>query len=162
MMTAKTIIIGYGNIDRADDGVAFAVINELRRQLGQRMLEEGDTGLDELGNKNDSIFLSQLVPEIMELLTGYNKIIFVDAHVGSDLEELNCAPVIAQYVSSSFTHHMTPSALMAFLQTLYQCEPQAHLISIHGYDFDFKKTFSPQVQAQVKPAVDAILKLLKQ
>jgi hydrogenase maturation protease len=161
-MTAKIIIIGYGNIYRADDGVAFAVINELRRQLRQKLLEEGDTGLDELGGENDSIFLLQLVPEIMEMLTGYNKIIFVDAHVGPDMEDINCSPVEAQYVSSSFTHHMTPSALLAFLKTMYQSEPQAHLVSIRGCDFDFKKTVSSKVQALVQPAVDAILKLIDQ
>jgi len=161
-MNSKTIIIGYGNIYRADDGVAFVVINELRRQLGQKLLEEGDTGLDELGGENDSIFLLQLVPEIMELLTGYNRIFFVDAHVGSDLEDLNCSPVTAQYISSSFTHHMTPSALLAFLKTMYQCEPEAHLVSICGYDFDFKPTLSPKVQALVQPAVDAILKVINQ
>ena len=147
---------------RADDGVAFAVINELRRQLGQKLLEEGDTGLDELGGENDSIFLLQLIPEIMELLAGYNRIIFVDAHVGSDLEDLNCSPVSAQYVSSSFTHHMMPSALLAFLKTMYQSEPQAHMVSIRGYDFDFKPTLSPKVQALVPPAVDAILKVIDQ
>ena len=152
-MNSKTIIIGYGNIYRSDDGVAFAVINELRRQLGQKLLEDGDTGMDEMDGENDSIFLLQLVPEIMELLTGYNKIIFVDAHVGSDLEDLNCSPVEAQYVSSSFTHHMTPAALLAFLKTMYQCEPKAHLVSIRGYDFDFKRTLSPKVQALVQPAV---------
>jgi Ni,Fe-hydrogenase maturation factor len=136
------------------------VINELRRQLGQKLLEEGDTGLDELAGENDSIFLLQLIPEIMELLAGYNKIIFVDAHVGSDMKDLNCSPVLAEYVSSSFTHHMTPSALLAFLKTMYQCEPQAHLVSIRGYDFDFKRTLSPQEQALVQPAVDAILKVV--
>ena len=161
-MNSKTIIIGYGNIYRADDGVAFVVINELRRQLGQKLLEEGDTGLDELTGENDSIFLLQLVPEIMELLAGYNRIIFVDAHVGSDLEDLNCSPVSAQYISSSFTHHMTPSALLAFLKTMYQCEPEAHLVSICGYDFDFKPTLSPKVKALVQPAVDAILKVIDQ
>ena len=161
-MNSKIIIIGYGNIYRSDDGVAFAVINELRRQLGQKLLEEGDTGLDELKSENDSIFLLQLVPEIMELLTDYNKIIFVDAHVGSDLEDLNCSPVEAQYVSSSFTHHMTPAALLAFLKTMYQCEPEAHMVSICGCDFDFKRTLSPNVQALVQPAVDAILKVIDQ
>jgi hydrogenase maturation protease len=161
-MNSKTIIIGYGNIYRSDDGVAFTVINELRRQLGQKLLEEGDTGLDELGGENDSIFLLQLVPEIMELLTGYDKIIFVDAHVGSDLEALNCSPVEAQYISSSFTHHMMPAAISAFLKTMYHCEPKAHLASIRGYDFDFKRTLSPQVQALVQPAVDAILKVIDQ
>jgi Ni,Fe-hydrogenase maturation factor len=134
----------------------------LRRQLGQKLLEEGDTGLDELGGENDSIFLLQLVPEIMELLAGYNRIIFVDAHVGTDLEDLNCSPVEAQYVSSSFTHHMTPAALLAFLKTMYQSEPRAHLISTRGYDFDFKRTLSPKVQALVKPTVDAILKVIDQ
>jgi hydrogenase maturation protease len=161
-MNSKTIIIGYGNIYRADDGVAFAVINELRRQLEQKPLEEGDTGLDELTGENDSIFLLQLVPEIMELLAGYNKIIFIDAHVGSDPEDLNCSTVEAEYVSSSFTHHMTPSVLLAFLKTMYQREPEAHLVSICGYDFDFKPTLSPKVQALVQPAVDAILKLINQ
>jgi hydrogenase maturation protease len=159
-MNSKTIIIGYGNIYRTDDGVAFAVINELRRQLKQEPLEEGDTGLDELGGENDSIFLLQLVPEIMELLAGYNRIIFVDAHVGSDMEDLNCSPVEAQYISSSFTHHMTPSALLAFLKTMYQREPEAHLVSIRGCDFDFKQTLSPRVQALVQPAVDTILKVI--
>jgi hydrogenase maturation protease len=161
-MKPKTIIIGYGNIDRADDGVAFAVINELRRQLGRKILEEGDTGLDELNNENDSIFLSQLVPEIMELLTGYNRIVFVDAHVGSDMEDLSLSPVVAQYISSSFTHHITPATLLAFLKTMYQCEPQAHLVSIRGYDFDFKRAFSPKVQALVLPAANSILKLMNQ
>ena len=159
-MNSKTIIIGYGNIYRADDGVAFAVINELRRQLGQKLLEEGDTGLDELTGENDSIFLLQLVPEIMELLAGYNRIIFVDAHVGPDMEDLNCSPVLAQYISSSFTHHMTPSALLAFLKTMYQCEPQAYMVSIRGSDFDFKRTLSSKVQALVQPAVDAIIKVI--
>ena len=159
-MNPKTIIIGYGNIYRADDGVAFAVINELRRQLGQKLLEEGDTGLDELNGENDSIFLLQLVPEIMELFAGYNRIIFVDAYVGSDMEDLNCSPVSAQYISSSFTHHMTPSALLAFLKSMYECVPQAHLVSIRGINFDFKRTFSPQVQALIQPAADTVFRLI--
>ena len=98
-MNSKTIIIGYGNIYRADDGVAFAIINELRRQLGQKLLEEGDTGLDELTGENDSIFLLQLVPEIMELLAGYNKIIFVDAHVGL------CRLARLDKIGNGYGHH---------------------------------------------------------
>jgi Ni,Fe-hydrogenase maturation factor len=78
------------------------------------------------------------------------------------MEDLNCSPVSAQYISSSFTHHMTPSALLAFLKTMYQSEPQAHLVSIRGNDFDFKRTLSSKVQAFVQPAVDAILKVIDQ
>ena len=158
-MSYKTIIIGYGNTDRADDGVAFSIVNELRDRLGQKKLDDGETGLDELNSENDSVFLSQLVPEIMELLRGYKRIIFVDAHVGSDRGDISCSPLSAQYVFSSFSHHMTPPTILAFLETMYQCQPEAHLVSISGCDFDFKRTLSPKVQALVNPAVEAILKL---
>ena len=90
----RTIIIGYGNIDRSDDGVACEIINLVRQNLGQKILEDGDMGLENLDGEIDSIFLPQLVPEIMELITGYEQIIFVDAHTGDDMEDLNCSKVI--------------------------------------------------------------------
>jgi hydrogenase maturation protease len=159
-MTASTIIIGYGNVDRGDDGVAFVVVNELRRRMGRSVLQEEDTGLDDLTRHNDTIFMQQLVPEVMELFTAYDRMVFVDAHVGPDREDLNCSPVLPEYVASSFTHHMTPPAFLAFLKTLYHCEPEAYLVSIRGYDFDFTRTLSPGTRALVGRAADAIQKLM--
>lgn len=157
----KTIVVGYGNIDRADDGVAFEVINVLRRHLGQKMLIEGDTGLDELGSGTDSIFLPQLMPEIMEILVDYDQVIFVDAHVGAETNDLNCQPVVPEYVSSTFTHHMTPASLLAFLQVLYSKEPAGHIVSLRGHDFDFKRTLSPGTKGFIPAAIEKILELLK-
>ena len=157
----RTIIIGYGNIDRSDDGLAYEVVNLVRQNLEQNILEEGDTGLEELGGEIDSVFLPQLVPEIMELLKDYEQIIFVDAHAGADLEDLNCSKVTPQCVSSTFTHHMTPETLLAFLKTLYQHEPEAYLVSVRAHDFDFKRTFSPKTQSLLGPASDKIIQLLK-
>ena len=155
-----TIVIGYGNIDRADDGAAYEIINSLRTHFGQKKLEDDDTGMDDLGAEPDSVFLSQLVPEIMETLTGYDRIIFVDAHVGDELDELSCVRVMPEYVSSSFTHHMMPASLLAFLHTLYRHEPECHLVSVRGYDFDFKRSLSPKVSANIKPAVEKIIQLI--
>jgi hydrogenase maturation protease len=157
----RTIIIGYGNIDRSDDGVAYEIINLVRQNLGQKILEDGDTGLEKLKGEIDSVFLPQLVPEIMELLTGYAQIIFVDAHAGADMKDLNCSKVTPQYVSSTFTHHMTPDALLAFLKTLYQHEPEAYIVSVRAHDFDFKRSFSPKTQSLLRPASDKIIELLK-
>jgi hydrogenase maturation protease len=156
----RTIIIGYGNIDRSDDGVAYAIINLVRQNLGQNILEEGDTGLEELSGGIDSVFLPQLVPEIMELLKDYEQIIFVDAHAGVELEDLNCSRLSPQYVSSTFTHHMTPEALLAFLKTLYQHEPEAYLVSVRAHEFDFKRTFSPKTQSLLNPASEKIMQLM--
>jgi Ni,Fe-hydrogenase maturation factor len=129
--------------------------------LGQNILEDGDTGLEKLGGQIDSVFLPQLLPEIMELLKDYEQIIFVDAHAGDNLEDLNCVMVTPQYISSTFTHHMTPEALLAFLKTLYQHEPAAYLVSVRAHDFDFKRTFSPKTQALLNPASQKIIQLLK-
>jgi hydrogenase maturation protease len=158
---SRTLVIGFGNIDRADDGVAFFVVNALRRRLGQEPLNEDETGLEELGVQVDSAFLSQLTPELLETVAGYRQVIFVDAHVYENLDALHCAPVSPENTPSTFTHHLTPAAFLALLKALYHSEPSGHLVSIRGYDFDFHRDLSAETEALVGPAVEHILRLLK-
>jgi hydrogenase maturation protease len=156
----RTLVIGYGNIDRADDGVAYYVVNTLRQRLGQEMLGEDDTGLEELGSEIDSIFLIQLAPELIDVLACYHRIIFVDAHVYDNVNNLYHTPVLPEYTPSTFTHHMTPPTMLALLKSIYQQEPSGHLVSIRGYDFDFHRDLSADAKALVDPAVDYILQAL--
>ncbi len=158
---SRTLVIGFGNIDRADDGVAFFVVNALRRRLGQEPLNEDETGLEELGVQVDSAFLSQLTPELLETVAGYRQVIFVDAHVYENVDALHCAPVSPENTPSTFTHHLTPAAFLALLKALYHSEPSGHLVSIRGYDFDFHRDLSAETEALVGPAVEYILRLLK-
>ena len=158
---SRTLVIGFGNIDRADDGVAFFVINTLRRRLGQKPLPDDETGLDELGAQIDSIFLSQLTPELLETLAGYRQVIFVDAHVYENVDALHCEPVSPEYTPSTFTHHLTPAAFLALLKSLYHSDPAGQLVSIRGHDFDFHRDLSAETEALVEPAVEHILRLIK-
>ena len=157
----RTLVIGFGNIDRADDGVAFFVANALRRRLGQKPLNEDETGLEGLGAEVDSVFLSQLTPELLETLAGYQRVIFVDAHVYENVDALHCEPISPEYTPSAFTHHLTPAAFLALLKTLYRLEPAGHLVSLRGHDFDFHRDLSAETEAQVGLAVEYILRLLK-
>jgi hypothetical protein len=68
-----TLIVGYGNLDRSDDGIAHQATNMLRRRLGQEALSEGDTGLEDLRVRTDSLFLPQLVPHLIDTLVDYDK-----------------------------------------------------------------------------------------
>jgi hydrogenase maturation protease len=158
---SRTLVIGFGNRDRADDGVAYSVINALRSRLGQKPLPEDETGLEELGQEIDSIFLSQLTPELLETLADYQQVAFVDAHVPGKGDALHCEPVCPEYSPSTFTHHLTPGAFLALLKTLYRLEPAGHLVSIRGHDFDFHRDLSPETEALVGPAVEHILRLIK-
>jgi hydrogenase maturation protease len=152
----RTLVIGYGNVDRADDGIAYHVVNALRRRLGQKPLADDDTGLQELGAQTDSILLAQLVPELIDMLADYDQVIFVDAHVRDDVPDLYCAPVSSEYVASPFTHHLTPGMLLALLHVLRQRDPVGYLVSIRGYDFDFHRNLSPVVEQLVPAAVEHI------
>ena len=152
----RTLVIGFGNLDRADDGVAYYVINALRRRLGQKILSEEMTGLEGLGGEIDSIFLSQLVPELMDVLTDYDQVIFVDAHVYENVDNLHCTPVTQDYTPPTFSHNITPPMLLAFLKKLYHREPNGYLVSIRGYDFDFHRNLSVDTKALVEPAVEYI------
>jgi hydrogenase maturation protease len=157
---ARALVLGYGNIDRQDDGAAFTVINALRDWLGQRPLEAGETGLESLGQALDSAFVVQLGPELLDVLAGYDRVCFIDAHVQPDWADVHCASIEAEYRPSAFTHHMTPGMLLALLKALHHTEPHGLLISIRGHQFDFERSLTPATERLIAPAVDEILGLL--
>ncbi len=156
----RTLVMGFGNLDRADDGVAFHVVNAFRRRLGQASLEEDNTGLEELGAPVDSVFIGQLVPEMIDLLEEYERVVFVDAHVDPALDDLYCAAVSPDEAGLTFTHHMSPATLLAFFKALHGRDLEGHLVSIRGRDFDFHRDLSPETLSLIEPAVDRILSLL--
>jgi hydrogenase maturation protease len=156
----RTLVVGYGNLDRQDDGVAFEVINTLRRRLGQALLGEQEMGQDEPENQVNSVFLIQLAPELLEMAAEYDRVVFVDAHVQADIPALAWAAVRPEYTSSAFTHHMTPAMFLALLQVLYHREPMAYLVSIRGRAFDFQRGLSDATAALVGPATERILQLV--
>lgn len=157
---SRTLVIGYGNRDRQDDGVAWEVIDALRRRAGQAALAEDETGLEQLGGQVDSIFILQLAPDLLDVAARYDQLIFVDAHVQPDAADLYCTPVQPEYATATFTHHMTPALFLALLQALHQCQPAGFVVSIRGSRFDFERGLSAATQALVEPAVVQIQKLL--
>ena len=156
---SRTLVIGFGNIDRADDGVAYHVVNHLRRRLGKELLPEDETGLELLGGEIDSVFLVQLAPEFMDVMNLYDSIVFVDAHVYENAPNLYCAPVIPEFTPATFTHHITPAMLLALVKSIRNREPAGYVISIRGYDFDFHRKLSGDTEALIEDAVEHILEL---
>ena len=100
--------------------------------------------------------------EWMETCASYDQLIFVDAHVHENTAELACVPVQPEYVSSPFTHHMTPPTFLALTRALYGREPAGRLLSIRGHDFDFHRGLSATAAAQVPAAVEMILHMLEE
>ena len=151
-----TLVIGFGNPSRRDDGVGLAIVNGLRLKLGLPALDEGADGLDDLGGSLDTLFLQQVGPELAETLAEYDRVYFVDAHAGNYSELVHRERLQAGAGRSLVSHHMKPSMLLALAAQLYGSAPEAELISVRGYDFDFGSTLSQTTAEGVEQVIDEL------
>jgi hydrogenase maturation protease len=156
----RNLVVGYGNLERQDDGVGFHVVNRLRRHLAQKPLSPEDDGLSMLGRRTDSVFIRQLVPELIDTLVNYERVIFVDAHVPAGIPHLVCTRLYPGDGRALFSHHMHPAMLLGILQALLDRAPLGHLLSIQAYRFELNRNLSAKTAALVAPATEMILELL--
>lgn len=151
-----TLIIGYGNADREDDGVAWHVLNYLALGLDRPTSTAPEDGFEPAGQGPELLFVLQLTPELAETLAQYRRVCFIDAHTGSIPEDLMLAEVPAEYQTSPFTHHMTASTCLALCRQLYGKQPHAILVSIRGYRFGFSRQLSSETASLARQAAEKI------
>jgi len=156
----RTLIVGYGNPYRTDDGVGYHVLREIARRLGRSPLGPDDDGLDELGGAVDLVCLRQLLPELAEKLGSYDLVILVDAHTGVYDEALRCVVLEPNYAPSAFTHHMKPEALLGLATAFSETVPRSRLFSVRGYDFDFGEELSEQTKRLADQATQRIMDMI--
>lgn len=155
-----SLIVGFGNLYRRDDGVARYVVNALLQHQGRPPLDALDDGLDNLGYPVDVVCLHQLVPELVETLKDYQQVVFVDAHVAAETTPALYEGRLATEHRVPFVYHQThPSTLLALTQSLYGSAPAAILISLQGHDFDFGEGLSVETAILLPAAVERILEL---
>jgi hydrogenase maturation protease len=154
-----TLVAGFGNLYRRDDGAARVVVNALRERLGRPPLDPMDDGFGDLGHPIDTVVLHQLVPELSEELKDYELVIFVDAHVDTIPEPLHEERLEVTYRTPFVYHQTHPSTVLALTRQIHGRAPEAILLSLLGHDFDFGEGLSEATAALVEPAVDRILEL---
>lgn len=157
----KKLILGYGNPDREDDGVAWHILRAIAVQLG---LPAPASYEDEFPEADwlDFAFFLQLTPEMAEDIVGYERVCFVDAHTGSIPGPVRLVEVESEFQHSPFTHHLTPQSLLSMCESLYSRKPNAALLSVRGYSFGFSRKLSAQTTALVPEACKLALDWLKQ
>lgn len=152
----QKLVIGYGNPDRQDDGVAWHVLHALAARLD---LPAPDSYEDDFtpNDRLDFIFTLQLTPEMAEQIAPFERVCFVDAHTGSIAVPVQLIPLEGRFQHSPFTHHLTPQSLLSMCQTLYGKTPLAALLSVRAHQFEFERQLSPDTAALVPAAVELIL-----
>lgn len=156
----RSLVIGYGNVDRGDDGAAFHVVNRVRARLGQRVLTEDESGLDSLGAAT-AVFVPQLTPELAYEAAACHRLVLVDAHVGSDSRPLAARRLQPLYQQPVLSHMLPPATFLWLMQCISGLERIAFLVSLRGHCFELQRRLSPATSALVVPAADRVLELIR-
>jgi hydrogenase maturation protease len=139
----KSLIIGYGNPLRSDDGFGW----HAGRLLAESVPGEGA----------EVITCHQLTPELAEPLSQARRAVFIDADAQGKPGEIHRRAVRPQAAASSaFTHSCTPAGLLASAQRLYGHRPTAVVITVSAQSFAFGDTLSPVVSAALPKVVGQV------
>jgi hydrogenase maturation protease len=141
-MKAETLILGWGNPGRGDDGLGPAFV--------QAMSESGLAGV-----VTDSDY--QLQVEDAAEIARFDRVLFVDADC-SGAEPFWLERLQAESASLAFsTHSVSPAAVLALARDLFDAEPEAWILGIRGYEFDeFEERLSNGAQRNLDAAVSAV------
>jgi hydrogenase maturation protease len=153
----RTLLFGYGNIYRQDDGVAWHLLHEIMLRNNIHLHHDVDLSYRDNDQKVDYVFELQLTPETANCLSDYNKVCFMDAHTGALPNNIHLEPVRIGFQKSPFTHHLTPSSLLAIASTILTKVPETILVSVRGYEFGFSQSLSQKTAQLVGKAADSII-----
>ena len=157
----RTLIIGYGNFDRQDDGLAWHVLKEVRKLLDGDAPESVPEYFDRDGD-TVFVFKLQLLPEDAEEIARFERVCFIDAHTGAVPEPVHVEQLLSAWQHSPLTHHLTPNSLLSMIQAVYGKSLPAILVSVRGYEFEFTNSLSGRSALLVPQAANIIYNWIKE
>lgn len=155
MAEIHTLVIGYGNTLRGDDGVGYRAADMV----------------DSWGLPNvRSLACHQLTPELAADIAMADQVIFLDAQPSTLTPESlePCQPLRLDQqlnppspATASFSaHHSRPESLMELAQQLYGCTAIAYIIPIPTRDFSYGEILSPLAAAGLAQALQQVRQML--
>ena len=133
----RILVVGYGNPGRQDDGLGPAAAAQIE-QIRWPSVTTSDN--------------YQLVIEDAVQIAAHDVVWFVDATREGD------APYAVQRLAPAFditftSHLLKPETLLAIAEQQFGKSPEAYLVSIRGYEFDFLEGLSDQARSNLVLAV---------
>jgi len=147
---ARTLIIGYGNPGRQDDGLGPAFIQQLSHLETEQVHLRSNY---------------QLTVEDAYDAQDYEQVIFVDACLNSgQISKLNSSqdkeiPFLFEQIENTNdtglgSHSLSPNGVIRLCETLYNKSPKAFVLAILGYEFDqFEECLSAPANANLQAAL---------
>lgn len=141
----KSLVVGYGNSLRSDDGIGVKVAEIVT-----------DWNLPALQTRS----LHQLTPELAADLAGVDLAIFVDA--AQEIDSVKLYEIKPADFSGLRSHFADPRALLSLTQAIYGRCPQAWWLVVPGVDFQIDDRLSTVAQQGILEALVQIRRLISQ
>jgi hydrogenase maturation protease len=132
----KNLVIGIGNYGRADDA------------LGWRFVD----AFSDLNDQYDFEYRYQLQIEDAELVSNYEKVIFVDAShqsIEKGFSFYDCEPAPT---SAFTTHQLNPETVLWLAQELFNANPKGFVLAIEGAYWQLHHGLSDAAEKNLKKA----------
>jgi len=143
----KPLIIGFGNPLRSDDGLGWHAAKFLR---GRFAPEDAQV-----------IAAHQLAPEMARAIADASVVIFIDAEEGTTPGRVSARTVLPRAEAPrTFSHDLSPAALVACARLLFQKTPPAHLVTVSAREFSPGEALSRQVAAAVPDVAREVERIL--
>jgi hydrogenase maturation protease len=143
----KTLVIGYGNDSRNDDGIGWFVVAELQKRALPGVTFET---------------AHQLEVDFAETVRDYERVVFVDAAIPESPRAWWSEEVAPGFRSHAVAHFLTPGDVLGLCRTLYGKTPHGVAFSIRGHDFNFGTALSPATRQAAGEVVEQIVVLVRQ
>jgi hydrogenase maturation protease len=143
---ARVLILGYGNPIRSDDGLGWHVAVELFR-----------------ANKSSDVEVlpcHQLTPELVNSISHAETVLFIDCTKDGTPGEFRCQELQWQTGPVTYTHDLSPGALLDLSSQLYGCCPRAFLLTICGECFATGEKVSETVARQLPALKQRVRELI--
>ncbi len=143
----KTLIIGYGNTLRGDDGVGFRIAEAVEAWNLEGV---------------EARPCQQLTPELAAAMAEAKCVIFVDATPPQNPPSPIVVEQVGRAVHSSLfsAHHSSPSALLALTQQLYGKQPKTYTLLLPSWSMGYSEELSPIAQQGFNQGLRRLSELL--
>ena len=137
MSMRRTLVLGWGNPARGDDGIGPAIVTA----LAAANLESVDVAVD-----------YQLQIEHAADLAGYERVIFVDADRSGRCSVCFGRLTASHHRPAYTSHALQPAAVLGLAEDLFGDAPEAWLLAVGGESFGLGERLSPGARQRVEQA----------
>jgi hydrogenase maturation protease len=143
----EILLIGYGSTLRGDDAAGRVIVERI-----------ADRSLPNV----TAISLTQLVPELAEIIAKAYAVIFVDASAERDIHGVDVREISGVPGGVGSSHMAVPEELLALTSTCYERKPPAWLVAVPSTEFGLTDRISTAAHKNLVLVVHAVERLINE